>query len=219
MQWTTEQEAAITSRRQNLLVAAAAGSGKTAVLVERIIRRLLDPHDPADITRILVMTFTRAAAQEMRTRIGTALAAAAATTPSAHIDRQLALLGSAQISTIHAFCQQIIRQYFYRLDLDAGFRQGGEQELALGRLEALEQTLFEAYEEASPEFLQLADFFRTKTNDAQLRAAVLRLYEYSRSMPFPEAWLEALAAPYAEADLADLTPLWEEWRAGVTQWR
>lgn len=220
MAWTEEQQAAIDSRGQNLLLSAAAGSGKTAVLVERIIGRLLDPDAPVEITDLLVMTFTRAAAQEMRTRIGSALAAAEARQPSLRIERQLALLGSAQISTVHSFCQQVLKQYFYRLDLDAGFRQGTETEISLWRQQALEDAMLAAYESDDAAFYRLADGFRKRNEDRALRKAVLRLYEYSRSLPFPQAWLESLAAAYEEpGSVEELTrPLWERWQTEAAQY-
>ncbi len=215
MGWTTAQTEAICARGGNLLLAAAAGSGKTAVLVERIIRRVLDPQAPVAITDILVMTFTRAAAQEMRLRIGTALAAAQAKTPSPHLERQLALLGSAQISTIHSFCQTVIRQYFYRLDLDAGYRQGTDSELALGRAEVMDALLAAAYEAQDGAFLALAESMRRKQSDRLLRESILALYDYSRSLPFPQAWLDALGGAYTDdaERIATLTePLWQAWQ-------
>ena len=223
MSWTAAQTEAIQARGGNLLLAAAAGSGKTAVLVERMIRRILDPQEPVAITDILVMTFTRAAAQEMRLRIGTALAAAQAENPSPYLERQLALLGSAQISTIHSFCQTVIRQYFYRVDVDAGYRQGTDSELALGRLEVLDATLADAYATATPSFVALAESMRRKQSDKALRQAILALYEYSRSLPFPQDWLETLPAAYTDdaARLQTLTvPLWRSWQdslAGAAQ--
>lgn len=203
MAWTAEQQAAIDDRGHQLLLSAAAGSGKTAVLVERIIQRILDPHDPIEITSLLVMTFTRAAALEMRTRIGLALAKAHMEQPTAHLERQLALLGTAQISTIHSFCMQVIRQYFYRLDLDAGYRQGTETELALWRARALEEALLSFYEKGDADFYLLADAFRERNQDTRLRRTVLRMYDYSRSLPFPEDWLDGLADHYA-VDAAEM---------------
>lgn len=220
MAWTPEQLAALTNRGGNLLLSAAAGSGKTAVLVERIIRRLLDEQDPVEITDLLVMTFTRAAAAEMRARVGTALAKAEAENPSPRLERQLALVGSAQISTIHAFCTQVIRQYFYRLDLDAGYRQGSETELALWRAQALDDVMLANYETGDPDFYFLADAFRRQNEDQVLRETILRLYDYSRSMPFPDAWLDSLPRPYlaTRAELeTPLAPLLGTWHADWEQ--
>ena len=131
MAWTHEQQEAIDSRGQTLLLSAAAGSGKTAVLVERIIRRLLDRTDPVDITEMLVVTFTKAAAAEMRERIAAALAGKLTEEDSAMAERQLALMPSAHISTLHSFCQAVIRRYFYKIDVDPRFTIAGTEELTL----------------------------------------------------------------------------------------
>ena len=117
--WTKEQEAAIYTEGSDVLVAAAAGSGKTAVLVERIIQKLLDKDNPVDIDSLLVVTFTNAAAQEMRNRVGAALEKALAENPSSiHLKKQLSLLQRASISTLHAFCLDVVKQYAYLLDID-----------------------------------------------------------------------------------------------------
>ena len=145
MAWTPEQQAAIDSRGQTLLLSAAAGSGKTAVLVERIIRRLLDKDDPVDITELLVVTFTKAAAAEMRERVGAALAQVLADTGDAAVERQLALLPSAHISTLHSFCQDVIRKYFYTIDIDPRVTIAGEEELRLLRKGVLEAVFLSYY--------------------------------------------------------------------------
>lgn len=147
MAWTKEQEAAITSCGQSLLLSAAAGSGKTAVLVERIIRRLLDKDHPIDITELLVVTFTKAAATEMAQRVGAALTAALAEWDDPAIERQLALLPAAHISTLHSFCQDVIRQYFYTIDVNPAFTIAGEEELNLLRRTVLEDIFLSYYED------------------------------------------------------------------------
>ncbi|MDK2894968.1 MAG: ATP-dependent helicase/nuclease subunit, partial [Moorella sp. (in: firmicutes)] len=140
--WTEEQLAAIQARQANLLVAAAAGAGKTAVLVERIIQRLTDPIAPISLENMLVVTFTEAAAAEMRQRIGAALEAAAARQPeNEFLRRQLLLLNRAHISTIHSFCLWVVRTYFYRLDLDPGFKVMDPAEADLLQLEVMDQVL------------------------------------------------------------------------------
>jgi len=142
-QWTREQLEAIESRGQNLLVADAAGAGKTSVLVERIVRLITDPVQPVDVDRLLVVTFTNAAAAEMRERIGRSLREALARQPdSRHLHRQLALLGRAGISTLHSFCLDLLRQHYYRVDLDPSFRVADETETVMLQAEALEE-LFE----------------------------------------------------------------------------
>ncbi|NLG85648.1 MAG: UvrD-helicase domain-containing protein, partial [Firmicutes bacterium] len=138
-QWTEEQLAAITAAPGNLLVSAAAGAGKTAALVERVIRRLVDDSAPVDIDQLLIVTFTEAAATEMRQRIGTALAQALSERPGdLRLERQLALLNRADISTIHSFCLKVIRRYFYLLDLDPSFKVADEAEASLIQQEVLE---------------------------------------------------------------------------------
>ena len=127
--WTEEQKKVIELHNRNLLVSAAAGSGKTAVLVERIIQMILNRDHPVDIDRLLVVTFTNAAAAEMRERIGAALDQALEREPdNLHLQRQVTLIHNAQISTIHSFCLQIIRSHFFQIDLDPGFRIGDERE-------------------------------------------------------------------------------------------
>ena len=198
MAWTNEQQAAIDSRGQTLLLSAAAGSGKTAVLVERIIRRLLDKEYPIDITELLVVTFTKAAAAEMRDRIGTALMKALSETKDPRVERQLALLPSAQISTLHAFCQHVIRKYFYTIDLDPAFSIVGEEELNLLRRQVLEDVFLSYYEddEKASILYPLADMFGSDRGDDILMDTVSRMYTYARSLAWPEHWLKEAARAY-----------------------
>ena len=198
MAWTNEQQAAIDSRGQTLLLSAAAGSGKTAVLVERIIRRLLDKEYPIDITELLVVTFTKAAAAEMRDRIGTALMKALSETKDPRVERQLALLPSAQISTLHAFCQHVIRKYFYTIDLDPAFSIAGEEELNLLRRQVLEDVFLSYYEddEKASILYPLADMFGSDRGDDVLMDTVSRMYTYARSLAWPEHWLKEAAQAY-----------------------
>lgn len=197
-EWTPDQLAAIRARRANVLVAAAAGAGKTAVLVERIIQRLTDPEDPASLENLLVVTFTEAAAAEMRQRIGAALEAAVAGEPENEaLRRQLLLLNRAHISTIHSFCLWVLRTYFYRLDLDPGFRVMDPAEADLLQLEVMDRVLEEAFA-AEPDggpVTVLADSLGGR-GDANLVDLVLRVWEFSRSLPWPEAWLEQVTASY-----------------------
>lgn len=198
MAWTNEQQAAIDSRGQTLLLSAAAGSGKTAVLVERIIRRLLDKEYPIDITELLVVTFTKAAAAEMRDRIGTALMKALSETKDPRVERQLALLPSAQISTLHAFCQHVIRKYFYTIDLDPAFSIAGEEELNLLRRQVLEDVFLSYYEDDKKASIlyPLADMFGSDRGDDILMDTVSRMYTYARSLAWPEHWLKEAARAY-----------------------
>ena len=194
--WTAEQERAITRKGCNLLVSAAAGSGKTAVLVERIMRRILDRADPVDIDRLLVVTFTNAAAQEMKERIGLVLSERSRTDPlDRNLTRQFLLLGKSSISTLHSFCLELIRQNYYRLvlpadlALDPHFRIADESETGLIIIEVLEEVFDEKYARGEPGFLRLVECFGGDKDDKNLQDLVLKLYELSRSQPDPADWL------------------------------
>ena len=142
---TPEQQKVVDTRNCNLLVAAAAGSGKTAVLVKRIIKKVTE--EGQDIDRLLIVTFTNAAAAEMRERIGAAIEEALEQHPEdAHLQRQLLLLHNARITTIHSFCLSVVREFFHLLSLDPGFRIGDEAELSLLKADVLEEVLEAAYE-------------------------------------------------------------------------
>ncbi|MFD2370502.1 helicase-exonuclease AddAB subunit AddA [Brevibacillus sp. GCM10020057] len=198
-QWTDEQWQAITRRGSNLLVAAAAGSGKTSVLVERIIRRIMDETEPIGVDQLLVVTFTNAAAAEMRHRIGDALRKALKEDPhSAHLRRQLALLQRATITTLHSFCLGILRQYYYLIDLDPDFRIADQLEGELLRQDVLEEQL-ESWYEDDADFHALADMMLDGQDDQVLATLLLRLYEFSRSHPEPERWLQDAANMFVEA--------------------
>ncbi len=206
--WTPEQWQVIDLRDRNLLVSAAAGSGKTAVLVERIIQRITDTAHPVDIDRLLIVTFTNAAAAEMRERIGAAIETAMERQPeNAHLQRQQTLLHNAQITTIHSFCLYVIRNYFHRIDLDPDFRMAEEGELKLLKSDVLDKVLEEYYEEARPEFLTLSETIATGKNDAPLKDTVLRLYEFAMSYPWVEEWLEGCKAPYHIRSLEEFESL------------
>lgn len=210
--WTREQQMVIDLRERNLLVSAAAGSGKTAVLVERIITRLTKDPSPIDVDQLLVVTYTEAAAAEMKERIGAALEMALLEEPgNAHLKKQSALLHTAKIMTIHSFCLSVIREYFHTIDLDPGFRIVEEGELKLLKQDVLEQLLEEKYEEAEEEFLQFVETFATGRDDIKLEEMILMLYEYAGSNPDPEKWLEECAAVYQEglkSDALFMKKLW-----------
>ncbi len=189
--WTKEQEQAIGLRNRNILVSAAAGSGKTAVLVERILSRVTDPEDPADIDRLLVVTFTRAAAGEMKERIGRALEERLLEDPdNEHLQRQGTLLHHARISTIHGFCTYVIQNYFHRIDLDPGYRIADEGELKMLKGEVLKELLEEEYAGGSREFLDFSEACSPGKNDSRMEEWILRTAEFAESYPWPEAWLE-----------------------------
>ncbi len=191
-EWTKEQKAAIEDGGKNILVAAAAGSGKTAVLVERIIQKVL--RGDCDVDALLVVTFTDAAAREMRERVEAALeeqlAAAEKASERARIERQLVLLSGASISTLHSFCANLLRRHFDAIDLDPQFRIGGAQELTLLRQETMEQLFAEEYERGDKGFLNFVDDYGTDHGDEELFALIEKLYDFSRAQAFPEKWLE-----------------------------
>jgi ATP-dependent helicase/nuclease subunit A len=187
--WTNEQKKAITASGCNILVAAAAGSGKTAVLVERIIRKITDQNNPIDIDKLLVVTFTNAAAAEMRERIGTAISKALDENPaSKQLQRQLTLLTKANIMTMHSFCLDVIRTNFHNIDLDPNFRIADDTESILIRQECVEELLERKYEEKNKEFLAFAECFSDK-DDRKLESLILSLHNFVKSYPWPEKWL------------------------------
>jgi ATP-dependent helicase/nuclease subunit A len=158
--FTPAQQKVLDARDHNILVSAAAGSGKTAVLVERIVRLVSEGEHPLDIDRLLVVTFTRAAAAQMRERIGRALSARIAEDPSnAHLQRQEVLLHNAQITTMDSFFTFLLRNYFSDIDLDPGFRQIEATESGLIGAEVLHDFLEEKYAEKDPAFLRCAEYF------------------------------------------------------------
>ena len=192
--WTPEQQDAIVTRDCNLLVSAAAGAGKTAVLVERIIRRITDPVNPVEVDQLLVVSFTNAAAAEMRERVNMALCAELEQNPhSKYLQRQLALLGSASIMTLHAFCLDVLRRYYYCIDLDPGFKTANDIEGVLLRVQALEDVFENNYAAGNPDFLRLVDMYGGNRDDRQLGDMVLKLHDYSCSHPSPASWLFSLA--------------------------
>lgn len=231
VKWTPEQESAIMSPKdsnlgaQTLLVAAAAGSGKTAVLVERIITRLKDMENPLSVQELMVVTFTKAAAAEMSARIGVALAKAMESTDDkalqARLERQLNLLPSAHISTLHSFCQWVIRSYFYKLDIPPTARIGNEAEMALLKQEVLENLLKEAYEHNTYGIFDLSDFFSDDKSDAGLQDKVLSLYEFAMSQSNPDGWMRHAVEPYKAAQEQDLQDtlwgraMWDDQQAEI----
>jgi ATP-dependent helicase/nuclease subunit A len=203
--WTEDQLQAIEVSGRNVLVAAAAGSGKTAVLVERIIRKI---SSDTDVDRLLVATFTNAAAAEMKERIRLALEQALERDPgSDHLRRQLALMGRASITTLHAFCLDVIRRYYPLIGLDPGFRVANETEAGLLEAETLQDLFEERYaEDADGRFALLAETFGGDRSDEPLARLVLDLYRFALSHPWPEAWLRSSAAAFRDAspdNLAD----------------
>ncbi len=205
MKWTADQQQAIDAPRpgslpsQTLLVAAAAGSGKTAVLVERIIQRLQDKERPLSIRELLVVTFTKAAAAEMSARIGAKLAETFDETGDPYLEEQLRVLPSAHISTLHSFCQWVIRSYFYRLDIDPSFRIGNEGELTLLKAEVMDAVFRQAYKANGYHIFDLADMFGDARSDVKLQAQILRLYNFAMAQSDPMGWLDRCQAMYEDA--------------------
>ncbi|MBQ9513352.1 MAG: helicase-exonuclease AddAB subunit AddA, partial [Lachnospiraceae bacterium] len=193
VRFTEEQQSVIDARGQSLLVSAAAGSGKTAVLVERIIRLITEPDEDGkmtDIDRLLVVTFTHNAAQQMKERVLEAVRTKLSLHPDdAHLQRQETLLHNAQITTIHAFCQFIVRSHFHEIDLDPGFRIGDDGEMKLLRQKVLEDLLEEAYAEGAPDFQYFSEYFATASDDKKLEKEIVSLYDFAMSMPWPEDWI------------------------------
>lgn len=196
--WTDDQWKAINVSGKDILVAAAAGSGKTAVLVERIIRQLTRKESPININELLVVTFTNASAAEMRHRIGEALEKEISSNPqSEHLRKQLSLLNKASISTLHSFCLDVIRKYYYLTDLDPSFRIADETEAQLLRDEAMEELLEEEYgKEQNDEFFRVVDMFTNDRSDVELQKLIIQLFNFSISNPSPNLWLHKLVDVY-----------------------
>lgn len=200
IKWTEEQQEAIYTQGSDVLVAAAAGSGKTAVLVERIIQKLLSTEDPVDIDSLLVVTFTNAAAQEMRSRVGRALEQALAEHPTSHhLKKQLSLLQRASISTLHSFCMDVVREHAYLVDIDPAFRIANDMEADLIKQDVLDDLFEEWYGlegEQVDRFFSVVDRFSSDRSDQAVEDLILKLYTFSIQHPWPKYWLDQLADVY-----------------------
>ena len=210
MKFTPEQQRVIELHNSNILVSAAAGSGKTAVLVERIIRMICDGEHPADIDRLLIVTFTNAAAAEMRERIAAGITARLETDPgNEHIQKQSALLHNAQITTIDSFSLFLIRNHFNEIGLDPDFRVADEGEIKLLQQEVLAQLLEDAYAgqfvpETPEQFHACVEYFCPGGRESVLEQHILNLSRYAGSFPWPEEWLEERKNDYAAGDMEAL---------------
>ncbi len=203
--FTPQQQKVIELRDRNILVSAAAGSGKTAVLVERIIRMITDDARPVDIDRLLVVTFTNAAAAEMRERIGLAINRRLEEDPeNVHLQKQVSLLHNAQITTIDSFCLFVIRNNFNDIDLDPGFRVADEGELRLLRQDVMQELLEEKYKEKEQSFLNCVEYFTGGSNDKILAEYIEKLYGFSMSCPWPEDWISQCMDDYKITDIIEL---------------
>ncbi len=203
--FTPEQQMAIDLRNRNILVCAAAGSGKTAVLVQRIIGIVTDEKNPMDIDRLLVVTFTNAAAAEMKERIGIALGERLEQEPeNVHLQKQMSLLHNAQITTIDSFCLFLIRNNFNDIGLDPGFRIADEGELTLLSQDVLSQLLEQQYQEKRPEFIHCVEYFSTGSNDRLIEEYIEKLYQFSMSYPWPEDWISQCKQEYKISDVTEM---------------
>lgn len=203
MKWTQEQQNVIDFRNRNILVSAAAGSGKTAVLVERIIGKITDKNNPVDIDRLLVVTFTKAAAAEMRERIGNAIEKLLEEHPEdENLRRQQTLLHNAQITTIDSFCLFVVRNHFEEIGLEPNFRIADPGEIKLLEMDVLNEVFEREYERQTPQFLGLVDAYSDKRSNKAVKDMVSKIYTQSASNPWPKEWVTSLIKPYM-ADSAE----------------
>ena len=203
--WTKEQEQVIRLRNRNILVSAAAGSGKTAVLVQRILEKVMDPRNPVDIDRLLIMTFTRAAAGEMRERIANALEDALYRNPdNEHLQRQTTLIHTAQITTIDGFCAYVIRNYFHLIGLDPGYRTGEEGELKLLKEDVMKELLEAYYARGEEKFKYFIECYASGKSDEGIKELIYSLYNAAMSNPYPDEWLEKCIDSYRNTDLEEI---------------
>ncbi|UMZ74075.1 helicase-exonuclease AddAB subunit AddA [Natranaerofaba carboxydovora] len=214
--WSDTQMKIIGSKNENVLVSAGAGAGKTAVLVEKIVRRVADEANPLNVDEILVVTFTEKAALEMKERISKSLTEKLINDPSnKRIKAQLQLINKANISTIHSFCNELLRKYFYMLELDPDFGIAGDQEVELIKDEVLEGYLEEMYEKESDNetskevnsdtFFRLVDYYGGSLDDSNLKQMILSLHEFSRSHPDPEKWLNDVGEYFSMEGVSSLS--------------
>ena len=195
--WTAEQENAINSTSGSILVSAAAGSGKTSVLVERVIKQITDLDNPIDIDKFLIVTFTKAAAQEMRSRISARLSEMISKNPqNSHLHNQQIMLKCASLGTIHSFCASIIRENFYKLGISPKFRIAEESEISIIKNQAMEKTLNDFYEFQNHDFIYTANLFGNEKNDNSLSLIIEQIYDFTRSLPFPEKWMNNVCKMY-----------------------
>lgn len=215
--WTSDQQKVIDLRNRNILVSAAAGSGKTAVLVERIIKMISEGENPVDVDRLLVVTFTNAAAAEMRERILQAIEKKLDSMPdNKHLQKQMMLIHSAQITTIHSFCLNVIRNHFNVIDLDPSFRIADEAELTLLRADVIEELLEDQYEKAEEDFTTFVECYASGKSDAALEELILQLYRFSMSYPWPMEWLEAQKESFSLESVESLQET--EWMKGLLEY-
>ncbi len=197
--WTDNQLLAINARGGDVLVSAAAGSGKTAVLVERVLQMITDPVNPVSIDRLLIVTYTRAAASQLKDRISSKLSELILANPDKrHYRRQLFMLPRAHISTVDSFCSEICREFFHELNIKRDYKIAESGQLSVISAAALEETLSELYEERNPDFYELVKCFSNSKSDRSLGENIIKLYEFLRSHPFFDNWLDEKLSYYTE---------------------
>ncbi len=198
VKWTTKQRQAIETHGADILVSAAAGSGKTAVLVERIIQMICNPKKGVDIDRLLVLTFTKAAAAQMKEKIAQALADALSLQPhNSQLQRQMTLLQRANITTIDSFCLKVVRDHYMKVDLDPSFQTADEKTATLLQTSVLDEVMERWYEAQDEGFFQLVESFGEAMGDRRVRELVLQVYDFVQSNPFPGRWLKEAADHFA----------------------
>ena len=211
VKWTNEQQNAISKKGSNILVAAAAGSGKTAVLVERIIRKIID--DKVDIDKILVVTFTNAAASEMKERVLNAIYKKIEENPEdANLQKQIILLNKASICTIDSFCLDVIKNNFYEIDVSANTRIADGTEALLLKQEVLDDLFEEKYIANDKDFLDLINTYTKYNKDEELKDLILNIYTYIQASPFPEEWLNE------KVEMFNINQNQEEYNFSNTPW-
>ncbi|MBQ2841836.1 MAG: helicase-exonuclease AddAB subunit AddA [Clostridia bacterium] len=197
VKWTADQQKAIDARKGTLLVSAAAGSGKTAVLVERVIQRICDSENPCGVENLLIVTFTNAAASQMKDKIFAAIGKKIALNPSdKRLRRQQLMLPFANICTIDSFCIGLVRENFHALGIAPDFALLDEGKLGLLRNQAVSAVAEALYKESSESFVNLCELISDKKDDKKLIDAILKLYDLSQAYPFPEKWLNSLAEEF-----------------------
>ena len=189
VKWTSEQKLAIKENGKNILVAAAAGSGKTAVLVERIINKIIE--EKIDIDKILVVTFTKAAAAEMRGRILDAIYEKIEKMPDdKHLQRQITLLSKASISTIDSFCLDVVKNNFFEIGISPNLKIAENTEIEILKQEILEELFDTKYEEQDKDFLKIVNMYTSYKGDDILKDVILEIFRFIQSTPYPEQWIE-----------------------------
>ena len=208
MNWTDRQQEVIDKKGKDILVSAAAGSGKTAVLVERIISRVLSRENPVDIDRFLVLTFTRDAAREMKTRIRDRIEAEIEKNPDdKRLKREKTLTNYAMIMTIDGFCSYVVRNNFNDIDVDPNFRVIDENEADIMKKEALDEIMERNYQEKTDGFCDLVKAYKKKNNDSWIRDFIMEIYSKAVSQTRPDKWLDRILSSYEAGTEEDLKAL------------